>query len=493
MNTEADVIVENIDQNYVRLVTATDSINSAIYRAFEFHTPNYRHDPRFIAGVWDGKVALYSIKTGKILKGLIPYVKELGKEKIFTVDDSILLHQKVNREELVNELATYGYRFKLDDSQVDAIHLTINQRRALIVSPVGSGKTAICYGYAVWHASRGKNVLIVIPEANLVAQFGKDIQDDFGGSPRANFTILGKKWKHTDPVQRGVTIVTQKSVYNKPKEWFNQFSVVIGDEAHKYSAPSYIKMVEKWGHIGDRLGCTGSLTEHKYNNHVSFGIFGKEYQVTTAQQQISMRRQAKPTIHAIKLTYSEDTMHRFSFHPDYKIEIDWLLSHSNRNQFIAKLASSLKGNVLTLYRFREHGDKIVDLIAQFTGQLVNQIDGTVKVAERVSIANDVRMQTTSQSVCTFRTFGTGVNIPTLNHLIKSSPMKSRTTNIQGDGRVVRVDVDTDKYTANIYDIYDQLVDISQERPNHTLRHYKDRLKIYKEMGYEVIEHEYKIE
>jgi superfamily II DNA or RNA helicase len=83
-------------------------------------------------------------------------------------------------------------------------------------------------------------------------------------------------------------------------------------------------------------------------------------------------------------------------------------------------------------------------------------------------------------LASYGTFSTGVNIKRLDNIIFASPSKSRIRNLQSIGRVLRKG--NGKSEATLYDIVDDLTWKSKE--NFAVRHFKERVKIYSEEGFD---------
>ena len=84
-------------------------------------------------------------------------------------------------------------------------------------------------------------------------------------------------------------------------------------------------------------------------------------------------------------------------------------------------------------------------------------------------------------VASYGTFSTGISIRKLHNIIFASPSKSRIRVLQSIGRQLRKS--DDKKTAHLYDIGDDLSWKSYK--NHTLRHFIERIKIYKSEQFKV--------
>ena len=79
-------------------------------------------------------------------------------------------------------------------------------------------------------------------------------------------------------------------------------------------------------------------------------------------------------------------------------------------------------------------------------------------------------------VASYGVFSTGVNIPSIENVIFASPTKSKIRNLQSIGRGLRLK--DGKTHCKLFDVAD---DISwKSKSNHTLRHLKERVKIYAE-------------
>jgi superfamily II DNA or RNA helicase len=163
---------------------------------------------------------------------------------------------------------------------------------------------------------------------------------------------------------------------------------------------------------------------------------------------------------------------------DYNGEISFLISHEKRNKFIANLCSSLKGNSLVLFqRVEAHGKKLFELIEERVdeGTLVFFVHGGTDAKSREEIRTIVDQQSNSIIVASYGVYSTGVNIRNLNNIVFASPTKSRVRNLQSIGRGLRRS--ETKTSARLLDLAD---DISMKGyKNYTLKHFIERLKIYR--------------
>ncbi len=171
----------------------------------------------------------------------------------------------------------------------------------------------------------------------------------------------------------------------------------------------------------------------------------------------------------------------------YEDEVQFIITHQKRNNFIKNLALDLKGNTLVLFsRVESHGQPLFNLInSSATGnRKVFFVHGGVSTDEREQVRAITETESNAIIVASYGVFSTGVNIKNLHNVIFSSPSKSRIRNLQSIGRVLRKG--NNKTKAVLYDIADDCT--YNSRKNYTLNHFIERIKIYNEenFNYEII-------
>ena len=171
----------------------------------------------------------------------------------------------------------------------------------------------------------------------------------------------------------------------------------------------------------------------------------------------------------------------------YEDEIQYLISHEQRNKFITNLSLDLKGNTLVLYsRVETHGAILYEQINNNKSEdrKVFFIHGGVDTEERELVREITEKENNAIIVASYGTFSTGINIKNLHNVIFASPSKSRIRNLQSIGRVLRKG--KNKVKATLYDISDDCT--YKSRKNYTLNHLIERIKIYNEenFNYDII-------
>jgi superfamily II DNA or RNA helicase len=171
----------------------------------------------------------------------------------------------------------------------------------------------------------------------------------------------------------------------------------------------------------------------------------------------------------------------------YEDEVQFIISHEKRNNFIKNLALDLKGNTLILFsRVESHGLPLYELINKNKkeNRKVFFVHGGIDTEEREQVREITEREDDAIIVASYGVFSTGINIRNLHNVIFASPSKSRVRNLQSIGRVLRKG--KNKTKAMLYDISDDCT--HKSRKNYTLNHLIERIKIYNEenFNYEII-------
>jgi superfamily II DNA or RNA helicase len=259
----------------------------------------------------------------------------------------------------------------------------------------------------------------------------------------------------------------------------NQNYIVEGavvHNCHTAKAKSLVSIISKMCDSKYRFGFTGTLDGIEVNKLVLEGLFGPSYKIIKTDELMQKGHLAKLDIKILLLKHSP---RRFEVFED---EIQYLINHQKRNNFIKNLALDLKGNTLVLFaRVEGHGQPLYELInnGKTDNRQVFFVHGGIDTEERELVREITEKENNAIIVASYGTFSTGVNIKNLHNVIFASPSKSRIRNLQSIGRVLRKG--DNKVRATLYDIAD---DISyKSRKNYTLNHLIERIKIYAEENF----------
>ena len=226
-----------------------------------------------------------------------------------------------------------------------------------------------------------------------------------------------------------------------------------------------------------RYGFTGTLDGTQTHKWVLEGLFGPSYKIIKTDELMKKGHVATLDINVLLLKHSPNKFETF------EDEIQYIITHQKRNNFIKNLALDLKGNTLILFaRVEGHGEPLYNLIQENNALEQRQVffvHGGVATEDREEVRSITEMETNAIIIASYGTFSTGINIKNLHNVIFASPSKSRIRNLQSIGRVLRKG--NNKTKATLYDIAD---DISyKSRRNYTLNHLIERIKVYNEENF----------
>jgi len=448
---------------------------------FTFEVPGAKFSPAYKKKFWDGKIRLFNTQTGEIYIGLldrvIQFCKDHGYTYEFKKNDYYGLPFEVNEmisKEGVKDYMTAISKYQPRAYQIDGVYDALRHNRKLLISPTASGKSLMIYSIVRYFVEKKKNILIVVPTTSLVEQMYKDFADYGWDVGSYCHKIYAGKERETDSQ---VIITTWQSIYKLPRKYFERFSVVVGDEAHQFKSKSLISIMTKLHQAKYRFGFTGTLDGTQTHKWVLEGLFGPSYKIIKTDELMKKGHLAKLDINVLLLKHPPNKFENF------EEEVQYIIGHTRRNNFIKNLALDLKGNTLILFaRVEGHGEPLYDLINsnKNNDRHVFFVHGGVDTESRESVREITEQEKDAIIIASYGTFSTGINIKNLHNVIFASPSKSRIRNLQSIGRVLRKG--NKKTKATLYDIAD---DISyKSRKNYTLNHLIERIKVYNEENFD---------
>lgn len=484
-----DIIIQKKNEIYLK-VEAEPHIHQELFDYFTFEVPGAKFMPQFRNKHWDGKIRLYSNHTGEIYVGLLDKLVSWAKKAEYSVQfkDNKFYGFPFEENEMISHEGVSDYmksisRHEPRDYQINAVYDALKYNRKLLISPTASGKSLMIYSIVRYFVEKNKKILLVVPTTSLVEQMYKDFEDYSWNVEEHCHKIYSGKEKITD---KNVIITTWQSIYNLNRKFFEDFDVVIGDEAHQFKSKSLVGIMTKLDNTKYRYGFTGTLDGSQTHKWVLEGLFGPSYKVTQTKELIEKGHLSKLNIKVLLLKHDE---HKFD---EFEDEIQYLITHDKRNNFIKNLTLDLKGNSLVLFnRVESHGQPIYELINNSASneRKVFFIHGGVDTEQREKVREITEKENDAIIVASYGTFSTGINIKNLHNVIFASPSKSRIRNLQSIGRVLRKG--ENKTQAVLYDIADDTT--YKSRKNYTLNHLIERIKIYNEehFNYEIIQINFK--
>jgi len=217
---------------------------------------NYFFKKRHKMGLWDGSIDHF--KNGIMRYGLWKEIYKCCKDHgyKFEIDKSQFpFDLDIKKEDIVNFCTEYfkDYRVKPTENnpegyfipyehQTDAVFNMLKYKYGIIEVATAGGKSLIFATfmfYILKYINPDYKFLLIVPQMSLVTQFYDDIIDynlGYNKEQKEPFDLRveeifsDKPRKVRDGISPNVYIGTYQSLINYPKEFFEQFDVVITDE-----------------------------------------------------------------------------------------------------------------------------------------------------------------------------------------------------------------------------------------------------------------------
>jgi superfamily II DNA or RNA helicase len=501
VNVTTDIFVEKVSEVYLKVRCEREDIIQELNAYFAFKPPNADFKAAMIARKakkakrkvprWNGKIYLFNIRTFQLPAGLLRYLITFASERKYSIDFAPqigMMNSFSNEEakcyiESLN-ITSQGNKIEARDYQIIGLAKSIRYKRMLLVSPTNSGKSYMMYCIARYltDVKNIKRLLIIVPSTNLVEQLSSDFSD-YGYEDTVHKIYEG----HEKDTNKPITISTWQSLDRiEDREFYAQFTTVIGDEAHHFKAKSLTSIMLKLINAEYRIATTGTLDDWKVHRLMIEGLFGPYSKLTTTRKMIDEKQSSDLSIKALILKHPTEDCFIASEWTDnsYQREIDYLVGCESRNRFLINLALSLEGNTLMLFQFIEkHGDVILE---QFIKKVPKNrklfyVHGSTETEDRELIRSIIEKESDSITLASYGVFSEGVNIRNIHNIVFASPSKSKIRVLQSIGRGLRM-TDT-KTHMKLFDIADDLR--INDYINYTLKHFVSRTKIYKSEEFNV--------
>jgi superfamily II DNA or RNA helicase len=477
------VKIEKFNEVHMK-VTADPGVRQELMNYFSFRPPGYQFVPSYKNKVWDGYVRLYNPMRPLLYAGLVEYVKKFCEDRGYDLEIPEEMTPRTDvPDDYVKELAKeIGAKLTPRDYQIQYVLNALRNNRSLSLSPTSSGKSFIIYliQQHYWRAFEHRT-LIIVPTISLVHQMAGDFMD-YGCDQKDIYRIQAGIDKNTSAP---IVISTWQSLVKQPKEWFEQFHVVLGDEAHNFQAKSLTTIMEKLTDAPFRHGFTGTISsESKVHRLVLEGVFGPIRRYVTTKDLMDEGTVADFKVKALVLSHNPETRKVFAqaikplkSQQKYAAEKTFLFNHDKRNMFIRNLVWSLKGqnNLILFDQIEKHG-KILEPLLRRDDRVLHFIHGGVSGEDRENVRKVVENDPEKRHdiLASYGTFSTGVSIKRIDNAIFASGYKSEIKVLQSIGRTLRKGNGSDE--ATLYDISDDLSMGSYT--NYTLQHFRRRVEIY---------------
>lgn len=417
----------------------------------------------------------------KGLKNVIPNIRlendsflysDIKKEDVTEYAETLVLPPKYN-------IFTDEYFY-----QLESVFRALLFKNARIEISTGGGKTMVTYLYCRYlidnYLKTDRKILIIINRKDLVTQTAKAFYefDQFNDKPLIVESIFAGAKK---VLNANIIIGTYQSLKNYDKEYFDDFSAVICDEAHTAKAYSIRNDIySKCFFVEFLFAMTATYPDYNTLDYLSIvSMFGASVFTKTTKELIDDGNICPVFINKIKINYTEENKH-FSENliasgivgsEKYRIEKVFFQNYEPRTKLISKLISGFPHNHLILVESVEYCEFLREFIQkECPNKYVDIIHGTVK--DRDSIKKNMEDLDNMVLIATYETMSTGVSINNIHHVHFPNGGRSKFRVKQGTGRGVRLHLL--KEFLNVFDYQDNMPRCAFK--NHS----RERNKIYED-------------
>jgi len=195
-------------------------------------------------------------------------------------------------------------------------------------------------------------------------------------------------------------------------------------------------------------------------------------------------------IHSYILNYPRHFRMKFyeETRNDFRQQLYMMPNVEARSLLICNLLEKLDGSTLLIFQFKDKEGKIIQkYIENYFNKKIYYIDGDVKGREDI-LAELKSLECDFTCLGSDKTMSRGINVPSLKNAVMISSIKNEERLRQLIGRITRLS-DLKGNKGRCIDIVDNLVVdyCGQTKVNHAIKHYMERLEIYKKYDLEVIE------
>lgn len=443
-----------------KLITDNPKLLEALHDKYGFLVPGYNYTPQYKRRVWDGKKHYFAkngtFRTG-ILSRIINDLLTIGAENV-----------GLNRTHKIPDIIPLKTvkKFNYYDYQKEAIQHVLNFNRAVIESPVGSGKTLIMAGIVASLAPR--KMVILFKEKGILKQtydFFKTCGIESLGINSGEGFIYGD-----------IMLSTVQSIEKILDTHLQEAEVLMIDEAHQFcKGETTIAAIEAFPNAIFRIAFTATVPSEKNDIHGRLtleGAFGAVYSTRSTEDLIKDGKLAKPNIQILefKPTLSledEDLGYQ-------QIYEKFIVNNEQRNQMIANIyeliKKSPKSKTLILVKNLEHLHKLKALIPH-----AYTVEGKDNIEERYDIIQAFIKDDNHPVIIGTNVMQTGININEISHMINARGLEGEIPTIQGLGRGIRKA--ENKTEMHFYDFYDTVPYLE--------KHSKSRIKHYENHKFQI--------
>mgnify|MGYP002641509382 CR=1 FL=1 len=443
-----------------KIETDNPDLLKALCALYSFKVPGAEYSSAYKRRHWDGKQRFIErsgvFRTGLLSRVLADLKKiECEPELVFTENDG-------NFKTDPYEIKGFSYF----DYQQDLITQGLRERRGVIQSPTGSGKTLIMA--ALIKALKGRKMVILFNAKQLLKQTYDFLTEACGMDGIG--VCFGEGYIYGD-----IMLCTVQSIERILDTHLEEAEVLMVDECHEFAnGKNTLPAIQSFPNALYRFGFTATPPSEPIPRYNLEGALGSTLRSVNTADLVEEGRLTKPIIQLIDRPYSASGVDEDMSYLD--VYENYIVNNESRNNIIKEIVNDIRKNnngarILILTKSLEHGRTLENLL----GGQCEFLEGANSLGERYESISRFRGHKGSSVLIGTKILQTGVNIEEITHMINARGMKSEIATLQALGRALRRH--DSKSEVFIYDFMD--------KEKYLRDHAIARKRHYKREGHEV--------
>ncbi len=443
-----------------RIETDNPELLDALYRLYSEKAPGYQYSPAYRRRQWDGNVHFISL-NGTFRTGLLHSVlKDLKK---IDCDPEVVYENSVKEAKMSSWLLP---SFSLYDYQEELIIKALKEKRGVVKSPTGSGKTLIMAGLV--KALAGRKMVLLFNAKQLLTQTYAFLTETCGMD---NIGLCyGEGYIYGD-----IMLCTVQSIEKILDTHLEEAEVLMVDECHEFAnGRTTLAALQAFPKALYRLGFTATPPSDTIPKLNLEGSLGPTWASVDTSGLVDAGKLTKPIIQLIDRPNSNGLDEDMTYPEVYE---SYIINNESRNNIIKEIVNEIRrtspyGRILILTRSLDHGRTLENLLDDGEVQF---LQGADSLGERYKSISKFRGYRGPSTLIGTKILQTGINIEEITHFINARGMKSEIATLQALGRALRRHESKEK--VFIYDFLD--------KEKYLKNHSHARKRHYEKEGHEV--------
>ena len=446
-----------------RIETDNSDILDALYRLYSERQPGYQYSGAYKRRQWDGNIHFIT-RNGTFRTGLLNRVLEDLKK--IECDPEVHYEQSEFSQQYDTnyEIGTFTYY----EYQKELIEQSLREKRGIVKSPTGSGKTLIMAGLV--KALAGRKMVLLFNAKQLLTQTYDFLTKTCGMD---NIGLcFGEGYIYGDTM-----LCTVQSIEKILDTHLEEAEVLMVDECHEFSnGKTTLAALRAFPKALYRIGFTATPPSDIIPKLNLEGSLGPVWTSVDTSGLVEAGKLTKPIIQLIDRPYTASGADEDK--PYLEVYEDYIVNNDERNNIIKEIVneirrSSNRSRILVLTKSLDHGRTLQNLLGDGEVQF---LQGEDSLGERYKSISSFRRFRGSSTLIGTKILQTGINIEEITHFINARGMKSEIATLQALGRALRRHDSKDK--VFIYDFMD--------KEKYLREHSNARKRHYEKEGHEVI-------